>query len=115
MECRQICEPFVVWVVLEKKLDYFNLDWKTQLSNLLVVFGALIGGFVVVHFMSYSSIVAINSKTIAQLAKLGIDAPNGKLLPNPLFGKDVFESPKTILILIIGCFYRLWLAICKWV
>jgi uncharacterized membrane protein YedE/YeeE len=33
---------------------------------------------------------------------MGIDAPNGKLLPDVLFGNQIFESPKSILILIIG-------------
>ena len=62
----------------------------------------MLGGFVAVHFMSDDSNVDINPKTIAQLAQLGIDAPNGKLLPDTLFGNDVFQSPKMISILVIG-------------
>jgi hypothetical protein len=61
-----------------------------------------LGGFVANHFMDDTSNVAINPQTIAQLAQLGIDAPKGKLLPNALFGNAVFESPKMILILIVG-------------
>jgi uncharacterized membrane protein YedE/YeeE len=68
----------------------------------VVVLGAMLGGFVAVHFMSDPSNVSINPKTITELAALGIDAPNGKLMPNALFGNDVFQSPKIILILIIG-------------
>jgi hypothetical protein len=52
--------------------------------------------------MSDPSNVSINAKTIAQLAQLGIDAPNGKLMPDSLFGLDVFNSPKGILILLLG-------------
>ena len=33
---------------------------------------------------------------------MGIDAPNGKLLPETLFGNEVWQSPKMIFILIIG-------------
>jgi uncharacterized membrane protein YedE/YeeE len=62
----------------------------------------MIGGFVAANFMSAASNVNINPKTIAQLAQLGIDAPNGKLLPDALFANDIFESPKKILILLIG-------------
>jgi len=69
---------------------------------LMVVFGAMIGGFVAVHFMSDPSNVAINPQTIAQLETMHIDAPNGKLLPDALFGNVVFQSPKMILILLIG-------------
>ncbi len=85
-----------------KKVSLFDFDWKAQRWNLLVVLGAMLGGFVAVHFMSDDSNVDINPKTIAQLAQLGIDAPNGKLLPDTLFGNDVFQSPKMISILVIG-------------
>lgn len=86
----------------DKYADFFKTDWKSQRWNLLVVFGAMIGGFVAVHFMSSPTNVDINPKTIVQLEHMGIDAPNGKLLPNALFGNQVFESPKMIFILVIG-------------
>lgn len=85
-----------------KKIAYFDYDWKSQRWNLMVVLGAILGGFVAVHFMNDPSNVSINPKTIAQLAQLGIDAPNGKLLPDALFGPQILESPKSILILIFG-------------
>lgn len=85
-----------------KYVSFFNFDWKSQRWNLVVVLGAMLGGFVAVHFMSDSSNVDINTKTIAQLAQLGIDAPNGKLMPDALFGSQVLQSPKSILILLIG-------------
>ncbi|MBP6758599.1 MAG: YeeE/YedE family protein [Flavobacterium sp.] len=85
-----------------KKVSFFDFDWKLYRWNLLVVLGAMIGGFVAVHYMSDASNVDINPKTIAQLAQLGIEAPNGKLLPDTLFANDVFQSPKMICLLIIG-------------
>jgi uncharacterized membrane protein YedE/YeeE len=33
---------------------------------------------------------------------MGFDAPNGKLLPEAMFGNSVFQSPKMILILVLG-------------
>ena len=85
-----------------KVLPFFNWDWKSQRWNLAVVFGAMIGGFVAVHFLSDPSNVNISSDTIAQLSAFGIDAPNGSLLPKRLFGNEVFQSPKMIFILLIG-------------
>ena len=85
-----------------KKVSFFDFDWKAQRWNLVVVLGAMLGGFVAVHFMSDASNVAINPKTIAQLAQLGIDAPNGKLVPDALFGAEILHSPKIIFILVIG-------------
>jgi len=86
----------------DKCADFFKFDWKAQRWNLLVLVGAMIGGFVAVHYMSDPSNVDLNPKTIAQLANLGIDAPNGKLAPDTLFGNQAFQSPKIIAILIIG-------------
>lgn len=86
----------------DKCADFFKFDWKTQGWNLLVLLGAMVGGYVAVHFMSDPSNVSLNPQTVEQLAKMGIDAPNGKLLPTALFGNDVFRSPKIIAILLIG-------------
>ncbi|TDD98716.1 YeeE/YedE family protein [Flavobacterium cellulosilyticum] len=85
-----------------KRVSFFDFDWKAKRWNLIVVLGAMFGGFVATHFMNDSSIVAINPKTIAQLAQLGIDAPNGKLLPDVLFSIESLQSPKIIFILTIG-------------
>ena len=85
-----------------KYVSFFDFDWKAQRWNLVVILGAMLGGFVAVHFMSDISNVAINPKTIEQLALLGIDAPDGKLVPTALFGNDVFQSPKIIFILLFG-------------
>ncbi|MBA0885244.1 YeeE/YedE family protein [Flavobacterium undicola] len=85
-----------------KKVTFFNFDWKSQRWNLAVVAGAMLGGFVATHYLSDASNVSINPKTIAQLQMMDIDAPQGKLMPDTLFSNDVFESPKSILILIIG-------------
>lgn len=82
-----------------KKIPFFDWDWKSQRWNLVVVLGALIGGFIAVQFLHDVSNVNINPKTIEQLNTMGIDAPNGKLLPNSLFENT---SPKMIFILIIG-------------
>lgn len=87
---------------LGKRVSFFDFDWKAQRWNLVVVLGAMLGGFVAVHFMSDASNVAINPKTIAQLAQLGIEAPNGKLMPDALFGIAIVTSPKSIFILLIG-------------
>ena len=87
---------------LGKKVAYFNFDWKTNKWNLTVVLGAMLGGFIAVNYMSDPTNVAINPTTIEHLATIGIDAPNGKLAPNVLFGNQIFESPKSILILLVG-------------
>ncbi|CAN1518968.1 COG2391 Predicted transporter component [Flavobacteriaceae bacterium] len=87
---------------LGKRIAYFDFDWKANRWNFVVVLGAMAGGFVAVHFMGNPSNVTINPKTIVQLSQMGIEAPNGKLMPNALFGDQIWQSPKSILILLIG-------------
>lgn len=87
-----------------KKVPFFDFDWKSSRWNLVVVFGAMLGGFVAVHYMNSPTNVDINPKTIEQLATLGIEAPEGKLVPEALFGPSVFKSPKGLAILLLGGF-----------
>lgn len=83
-------------------VNFFNFDWKAQRWNLLVVLGAMIGGFVAVHYLSDPSNVNLNPTTIERLAELGFEAPNGKIAPKSMFGNVAFQSPRTMLILVIG-------------
>lgn len=85
-----------------KRVSFFNWDWQSQRWNLTLVLGAMIGGYVAVHFLSNPNNVAINNDTILQLSKMGIDAPNGNLAPKLMFGNNVFYSPKMITILLFG-------------
>ncbi|MEY2923257.1 MAG: hypothetical protein RL108_1883 [Bacteroidota bacterium] len=89
---------------LGKKVTFFNWDWKSHRWNLVVVLGAMLGGYFATHFLSDPSNVTINPETILKLNKLGIDAPNGKLLPVTLFGLEVFQTPKKLFLLIFGGF-----------
>jgi len=85
-----------------KFAEFFRFDWKAQRWNLAVVLGTMIGGFVAVHYMSDPSNVNLNPKTIEQLTVMGFDAPEGKLAPDVMFGNEAFQSPKMIVILLIG-------------
>lgn len=85
-----------------KHASFFDFDWKSQRWNLLVVIGAMIGGFVAVHYLSDPSNVTLNPKTITLLNQYGIDAPNGKLVPDSLFGDQTFSDLRNISILVFG-------------
>jgi uncharacterized protein len=87
---------------LGKRISYFDFDWKANRWNFVVVLGAMVGGFVAVHFMSDPSNVDINPKTIVELAQMGIDAPDGQLVPQALFGSQIWHSSRSILILLGG-------------
>ena len=85
-----------------KNCDFFRFDWKSQRWNLVVVLGAMIGGFIATHYMSDGSGVNLNPDTVTELTAMGIDAPEGKLLPDALVGYEALKSPKVIAILLLG-------------
>ncbi len=87
---------------LGKRVSFFNFDWKSQRWNLVVVLGAMLGGFVAVQFMSDPSNVSLNPATVAKLEQMGIDAPNGKLMPAALFSSDAIANPATLILLVVG-------------
>lgn len=85
-----------------KFADFFRFNWKDQIWNLIVVIGAIIGGFVASQFLSNDSGTALNPKTISELQNMGFDNSGATLVPNEIYGLDLLSSPKALLLLIIG-------------
>ncbi|MUV02254.1 YeeE/YedE family protein [Flavobacterium rakeshii] len=85
-----------------KTADFFKFDWKTQRWNLTVVLGAMLGGFIATHYLSDGSGVSLNPQTVVELRQMNIDEPNGKLLPDALVSPEALQSPKILLILLLG-------------
>ncbi len=84
------------------KADFFKFDWKFQKWNLVVVLGAIIGGFIGSQFLSNDSTVAINPATISNLKSLGFESAGTAYLPTELFDISSLLSIKNILLLTIG-------------
>jgi len=85
-----------------KKADYFDFNWKSERWNLVVVFGAVIGGFIGAHLLSNGSAVAINPDTISNLRNLGFQSAGGSYLPDELFSLEALTDIKSLAILLIG-------------
>ncbi len=86
----------------DKKADFFSFDWKAQRWNLVVVAGAIIGGFIGAHYLSNDVAVAINPATISTLQELGFNSAGNAYLPDELFSLDALLSIKSVAILLIG-------------
>jgi uncharacterized membrane protein YedE/YeeE len=84
------------------KVAFFKFDWKSQKWNLLVVLGAVIGGFISSHYLITDMAVAINPDTVADLNALGFNSAGTAYLPTELFDTSAFLNIKNILILAIG-------------
>lgn len=87
-----------------KKTEFFNFDWKSQKWNLVVVLGAVIGGFVAHFLLSNPVNIDLNPETVDSLSKLGFENAGKSLLPAELYSWDAAFSLKGLSILIIGGF-----------
>ena len=87
-----------------KHIEFFKFDWKSQRWNLVVVLGAILGGFIAVRFLSNPTPIDLSENTISDLNLLGFTAIGESLLPPELFSWQAAFTAKGILILIIGGF-----------
>lgn len=87
-----------------KYSDFFRFDWKAQRWNLMVVLGAIIGGFIAVTFLSDGSPIDLNTETVADLQQLGFNGIGDTLLPPEIYDWNSALSIKGLLILLGGGF-----------
>lgn len=85
-----------------KAADFFKFDWKADRWNLMVVLGAIIGGFIASIYMSDNT-VEINSEVAQQLATdYNITSAGSSYLPPELFSTEALSEPFNILLLLVG-------------
>lgn len=85
-----------------KASDFFKFDWKQERWNLMVVVGAVIGGFLASQYMSNNS-VEINPEIATKLSQdYGIDSAGQAYMPPELFALENLGDPFTIAVLFIG-------------
>lgn len=87
-----------------KYANFFNFDWKSQKWSLIVVLGAIIGGFIASQFLTNDQTIDLNPKTIASLQEMGFKNPGSTYVPEELYGLDAVLSFKGLAILIVGGF-----------
>lgn len=85
-----------------KTAGFFDFDWKSQRWNLVVVLGAVIGGFIGAFLLTNDPAVDINPETISTLNELGFSSAGDAYLPVELFSIDALTDIKSLTILIIG-------------
>ncbi|MDX1328845.1 MAG: YeeE/YedE thiosulfate transporter family protein, partial [Arenibacter sp.] len=85
-----------------KTSNFFRFDWRSQKWNLLVMIGAVIGGFIGSQYLSNNQVPDLNPATIEKLHNSGFDSAGSAYVPTELFGEEAFSSPTTLVLLLIG-------------
>jgi len=88
----------------DKTSDFFKFNWKAQRWNLIVVLGAIIGGFIGSHYLSNDIAVAINPEVVKNLQAMGFESAGKSYLPTELFDIGALTNIKSLSILIFGGF-----------
>ena len=86
----------------DKFSEYFKMNWRDYSWNLIVVLGAIIGGFIAVRYLSNDSITDLNPSTVTALSELGFSTSGATLVPDELYSFEAITSLKGLLILIAG-------------
>ncbi|WP_339696694.1 YeeE/YedE thiosulfate transporter family protein [uncultured Marixanthomonas sp.] len=85
-----------------KVADFFKFNWKEERWNLLVVVGAVIGGFIASQFMSNNT-VEINPEIAEQLSNdYQINSAGNAYLPPELFSTEQLSNPFVLGVLLVG-------------
>ena len=82
--------------------DFFDFDWKSQRWNLVVVAGAITGGFIGANLLTTDTAVNINPDTVITLENMGFESAGEAYLPTELFATEALTDPKSLAILLIG-------------
>ncbi len=86
----------------DKAADYFKFDWKADRWNLIVVLGAILGGYVAANHLSDNTVV-INPTVAQQLeTDYQISSAGESYLPPEIFALEALSNPVNILILLVG-------------
>ncbi len=87
-----------------KVSEFFKFDWRSQRWNLIVVLGAVIGGFIAHFYLSNPTDIQLNPDTISDLENYGFENVGKSLLPGELYNWTNALSVKGLAILIVGGF-----------
>jgi len=87
-----------------KTSSFFRFDWKSQKWNLLLVAGAIIGGYLGAHYLGVDQAPDLNPATIEKLETMGIESAGKNYIPTEFFSTDALKDSKVLIILILGGF-----------
>lgn len=87
--------------------DFFDFNWKDQIWNLVFIGGAIIGGYIAIHFLSSPEPVKIAQSTQDYLQTLGIQVPQTIAEGNGYVPEEIFGNPfsaMNLMLLTVGGF-----------
>jgi uncharacterized membrane protein YedE/YeeE len=85
------------------KIPFFHYDWKSEMWNLVFVFGVFLGGIIGEHFFTNPNLIEISPATVSDLTALGI-THFSDLMPLDIFSWSNLFTQNGFLFIVLGGF-----------
>ena len=84
--------------------SFFRFDWRKDIWNLVVILGAVIGGFLSETFLSNGAPMELNPETVASLEAVGFSNVGEAFVPDELYSLTSLGSWQGWFFLVLGGF-----------
>jgi len=86
----------------DKLSDFFKIDIKKQIWNLVFVLGSIIGGFIAFKFLTPDTAITLSQSSVDSLTSLGFTDIGKSYLPQEIFGMEKLTDPIGLGVLLLG-------------
>jgi uncharacterized protein len=86
-----------------KLADYFKIDWKKNMWNLVFILGSVAGGYLASTALMNDTNVAISEATYENLSQY-MDNPGADYEPQTIFSWDNLATPQGLIMIVLGGF-----------
>jgi uncharacterized membrane protein YedE/YeeE len=85
--------------------EYFRIDWKANLWNIVFILASVVGGFIASQYLASPDPVAISESTQAYLQTIGVSTPQtisegSGFVPDEIFSN--LSNPINLILLVVG-------------
>jgi len=84
--------------------DFFKIDVKRDIWNLVFLGGSVIGGFIAAEYLSPDDAVQISDATKDVLSSYGLSNPGSEFVPAEIFSWESIFTIKGFVMMVIGGF-----------
>jgi uncharacterized membrane protein YedE/YeeE len=97
-------ETFCTMAGAGKFSDYFKTNWKERTWSLIFLIGLILGGFIASNYLSATTSINLNPKTVLDLQELGFANAGSSFVPPEIFSVEKIFTFKGISVLLIAGF-----------
>lgn len=82
--------------------SFFRFDWKQQSWNLVLILGAVLGGFVTNQYLSNEDKIDLSPASESTLQAMGFQDIGHAFVPPEIFGMEALSTLPGVLFLVVG-------------